>query len=109
MAIALGTIPTLAVGSIAYYFAASSIEQQNTDLYKSLVTDLQNQVNVFMGDRSTISTSSGVFSVYTAAPVKDRVTGATIDFVRARMPVEVLKQLLEDYTTQGSQYYLLNN
>ena len=51
LAIALGTIPTLAVGSIAYYFAASSIEQQSTDLRKSLVADLQNQVNVFMGDR----------------------------------------------------------
>ncbi len=193
LAIALGTIPTLAVGSIAYYFAASSIEQQNTDLRKSLVTDLQNQVNVFMGDRFNdiqmmatlpifidpqlrnlttsaeksaalekiqdaygiynsiavfdaqgdliaktdgealgnhldrgyiqaaiqtdgavisqprISTSSGIFSVYTAAPIKDRVTGATIGFVRARMPVEVLKQLLQDYTAQGSQYYLLNN
>ncbi|MGF1589189.1 MAG: methyl-accepting chemotaxis protein [Pleurocapsa sp.] len=193
LAIAIGTIPTLAVGSIAYYFAASSIEQQSIDLRKSLVANLQNQVNLFMGDRLNdiemmatlpiftdpqlrnlttsaeksaalkkiqaaygiynsiavfdaqgdliaksdgeslgnpldqsyiqaalkteeaiisqplISTSTGIFSVYTAAPIKEQVTGATIGFVRARMPVEVLKQLLQDYTTKGSQYYLLNN
>ena len=193
MAIAISTIPTLAIGSVAYYFAANSMEQQSTELRKTLVADLQNQVNVFMGDRfndiemmatlpiftdaqlrniatsadkSTaldkiqdaygiynsiavfdtqgnliaqtegkvlgnhlnrgyiqaaiqadgavisqprISTSSGVFSVYTASPIKDKVTGATIGFVRARMPVEVLKKLLKDYTTEGGQYYLLNN
>ncbi len=55
-----------------------------------------------------ISTSSGIFSVYTAAPIHDQVTGKIIGFVRARMPVEVLKELLEDYTTSGSKYYLLN-
>ncbi len=193
LAIAIGTIPTLVVGSIAYYFAADSIEQQSTNLRQTLVADLQNQVNVFMGDRlndiqmmatlpiftepklrnittsseksallqkiqnaygfyhsiavfdaegdliaktdgitlgnhldrsyiqaaikadgavisqPTISTSSGIFSVYTAAPIKDQVTGEMIGFVRARMPVAVFKQLLQDYTTKGSQYYLLNN
>lgn len=192
LAIALGTIPTLAISSVAYYFAADSLEQQSTALRKTLVRDLQNQVNVFMGDRFNdiqmmatlpiftdsrlrntataadksaalqkiqdaygiynsiavfdaqgnfiaktdgkslgnhlnrsyiqaaikvdgavisqpkISTSSGVFSVYTAAPIKE-TTGETIGFVRARMPVEVLKKLLKDYTGGGGQYYLLNN
>ena len=192
LAIAIGTIPTLAVGSTAYYFAANSIEQETTSLRKTLVADLQNQVNVFMSDRQSdiemmanlsiftdpklrelataeeksealqkiqdaydiynsiavfdakgdfiaktdgksignhlnrgyiqaalkadgavisqprISTSSGIYSIYTASPIKDRLTGETIGFVRARIPVEVLKNLLQDYTTQGSQYYLLN-
>ncbi len=193
LAIAISTIPTLTIGSVAYYFAANSMEQQSTELRKTLVSDLQNQVNVFMGDRFNdiemmatlpiftdsqlrdiaatadksdalqkiknaygiynsiavfdaqgdliaqtdgkvlgnhlnrsyiqaaiqadgaiisqprISTSSGVFSVYTASPIKDKTTGAIIGFVRARMPVEVLKKLLKDYTTEGGQYYLLNN
>ncbi|MBE9044216.1 HAMP domain-containing protein [Pleurocapsales cyanobacterium LEGE 10410] len=192
LAIAIGTIPTLAVSSVAYYFAANSIEQETSSLRKTLVANLQNQVNVFMGDRLSdiemmanlsiftdpelrelataeeksaalqkiqdaydiynsiavfdaqgdfiaktdskslgnhldrgyiqaalktdgavisqprISTSSGIYSIYTASPIKDRLTGETIGFVRARMPVKVLKNLLQDYTTEGSQYYLLN-
>ena len=193
LAIAIGTIPSLTIGSVAYYFAANSMEQQNSSLRKMLVVDLQNQVNVFMGDRFNdlemmatlpiftdsrlraiatptdksaalqkiqdaygvyssiavfdtqgnlvaqtdgkvlgnhlnrsyiqaaikadgavisqpiISSSSGAFSVYTASPIKDQVTGETIGFVRARMPVEVLKTLLQEYTTDDGQYYLLNN
>ena len=192
LAIAIGTIPTIAIGSVAYYFAARSVAQETTSLRQTLVADLQNQVNVFMGDRlkdieimanldiftnpklskiatSTeksaalqtihnaygiynsiavfnlqgeviaqtegkslgnhlnrgyiqaalqadgaiisqprISTSSGIYSIYTASPIKDKVTGKTIGFVRARMPVKVLNQLLKDYTKGGSQYYLLN-
>ncbi|MEM8718901.1 MAG: methyl-accepting chemotaxis protein [Cyanobacteria bacterium P01_G01_bin.39] len=193
LAIALGTIPTLAVGSLLYKVAAQDLEQQITALPKTQVRDLQNQLTVFMGDRLNdiemmaglpiltdsklrevatsadksaalqkiqdaygfynsiavfdaqgdfiaktdgkslgnhlnrdyiqaaiaadgaivsqprISTSSGIFSIYTAAPIKDRVTGETIGFVRARMPVEVLKNLFKDRdTSQTSQYYLLD-
>ena len=192
VAIAIGTIPTLAIGSTAYYFATRSIYRETTNLRQTLVADLQNQVHIFMSDRlgdikvmanldiftdpqlrkltSTgqksgalqkiqeahgiydsiavfdaqgdlvaqadgkslgnhlnrdyiqaalkadgavisqprISTSSGIYSVYTASVIKDRISGKTIGFVRARMPVAVLKQLLQDYTTQGSQYYLLD-
>ena len=192
LAIAIGTIPTLAVGTIAYYFAADSIERQSTELRQTLVADLQNQVSVFMNDRLNdiemmsrlsiftapelrttatteeksaalqqiqdaygvynsiavfdakgdfiaktdgkslgnhlnrsyiqaaiaadgaiispplISTSSGVYSIYTAAPIKDSISGETIGYVRARMPVAVLKNLLEPYITQNSQYYLLD-
>lgn len=192
VAIAIGTIPTIALSSIAYYFTAHSITREVTAAKKTLVADLQNQVNVFMRDRKSdiqvmanldiftdpqlrnmvtaeeksaalqkiqdayqiynsiavfdakgdfiaktdgkslgnhlnrgyiqaalkadgpiiseprISTSSGIFSIYTAAPIHDKVTGKTIGFVRARMPVEVLKELLQDYTTAGSKYYLLN-
>ncbi|MEM7592216.1 MAG: methyl-accepting chemotaxis protein [Cyanobacteria bacterium P01_A01_bin.83] len=193
LAIALGTIPTLAVGSLLYKVAAQDLEQQITALPKTQVRDLQNQLTVFMGDRLNdiemmatlpiltdsklrevatsadksaalqkiqdaygfynsiavfdtqgefiaktdgkslgnhlnrdyiqaaiaadgaiisqprISTSSGIFSIYTAAPIKDRVTGETIGFVRARMPVEALKSLFKDLnTSQSSQYYLLD-
>jgi len=192
LAIAIGTIPTLAIGTTAYYFAARSIRRETTTLRQKIVADLQNQVNIFMGDHLSdtevlanidiftdpqlreivtveqksaalqkiqdatniynsiavfdiqgnviaqtkgialknhlnrgyvqaalkadgaiisqprISTSSGIYSVYTASPIKDRLSGKTIGFVRARMPVKVLEELLQDYTSNGSQYYLLN-
>ena len=192
LAIAIGTIPTLAVGSIGYYYAANSIEREVIDLRKTLVEDLQTQVSVFMGDRLNdiemmanssiftnpelrtfttaeeksaalqkiqdaygvyssiavfdaegdlvaqtdgkvvgnhldrgyiqaaikadgaivspprISTSSGVYSIYTASPIKDSVSGETIGFVRARMSVEVLQELLATYTERGDVYYLLD-
>ena len=56
-----------------------------------------------------ISTSSGIYSIYTASPIKDKYTGQTIGFVRARIPVAVLKNLLKGFTRDGSQYYLLND
>lgn len=192
LAIAIGTIPTLAVGSIGYYYAANSIEREVIDLRKTLVEDLQTQVSVFMGDRLNdiemmanssvftnpsirafttaeeksaalqkiqdaygvyssitvfdakgdliaqtdgkvvgnhldrgyiqaaikadgaivspprISTSSRVYSIYTASPIKDSVSGETIGFVRARMSVEVLQKLLATYTERGDVYYLLD-
>ena len=190
LAIAIGIIPTLAVGSTGYYYAANSIEREITNLRKTLVEDLQTQVSVFMGDRlndiemiaqssiftdpklrasttaeeksaalqkiqdiygvyssiavfdaqgdlvaktggqvvenqldrfpiqaaitdgeivspSIISTSTGAYSIYTA-PIKDSVSGETIGFVRARMSVEVLQELLASYTKRGDRYYLLD-
>ena len=56
-----------------------------------------------------VSTSSGIFSVYAAAPIHDKWTGKTIGFIRARIPIKALENLLLDYTTGGSQYYLLNS
>ena len=192
LAIAIGTIPTLAVGSIAYYYASNSIEREIIELRKTLVEDLQTQVSVFMRDRLAdiktmaelsiftdpelraattaeeksaalqkiqdaygiynsiavfdaqgnfiaktdgkswgnhldrgyiqaaiaadgaiispprISTSTGVYSVYTASPIEDRKSGETIGFVRARMPVRVLQELLTTYTERGNRYYLLD-
>ena len=187
LAIAIGTIPTLAIGSVAYYFAANSLTQTTKELKKTLVENLQDRVNVFASDRlkdiqvianldvltgleateaeksaalqqiqdtygiynsiavfdlqgrviaqtagkplgnhlnrsyvraaleadaaiisqPSISTSSGIFSIYTASPIKDS-TGNNIGFVRARIPVKVLSQLLQNYTKEGSQYYLLD-
>lgn len=193
LAIAIGTIPTIAVGSVAYYFATRSVVNETTSLRKILVTDLQHQINTFMSDRykdiavmatldvftnpklskiasnqdkhraleefkaahseynsiavfdikgnviaqtgsqplgnhlnrgyiqaalnsdsavisqPRISTTSGIYSIYTASPIKDKYTGQTIGFVRARIPIAVLKNLLKNFTRDGSQYYLLND
>lgn len=193
LAIAIGTIPTLAVSWVAYYFAVDSLTQQTSNLSKTLVGDLQDQVNLFMGDRLVdlqvmasldiftnpqlsrqatkaeqsaalgriqdaskiydsiavfdiqgnviaqtkgealnnhlnrdyvqsalksqgavisqpqISDGSGVLSIYGASPIKERSTGKTIGFVQARIPVKILTKLLQNFTTEDSQYYLLNN
>ncbi|MEL6440601.1 MAG: methyl-accepting chemotaxis protein [Cyanobacteria bacterium J06621_8] len=193
LAIALGTLPTLAVGSISYFVAAQDLEQQSINLRQTLVADLQNQVNIFMSDRLNdiemmatlpilsdpklrsittagdksaalqsiqdaygfyssiavfdaqgdlvaktegeslgnylnreyiqaaiatdgavisqplISTNSGTFCIYTAAPIKDRQTGATIGFIRAKMPVTELKKIIQDNSTEGGEYYLLDD
>lgn len=192
IAIAIGTLPTIALGAITYQVASYALTQEITTAKKSLVADLQKKVNIFMSDRfkdiqvlanlgvfkepklsqittptqkkailerikaayqiynsiavfdaqgnviaqtgeqplgnhlnrgyiqaalkanapiisqPRISTSSGIFSIYTAAPIHDGVTGQVIGFVRARMPVAKLKELLPDYNSDNIQYYLLD-
>lgn len=60
-----------------------------------------------------VSKSSGILSIHTAAPVKDKVTGQTIGIVRARLPVSNLHELLATLTAgyegeqdQGIKLYL---
>jgi methyl-accepting chemotaxis protein PixJ len=57
----------------------------------------------------TISASSGVFSVYSAAPIKDKETGEIIGTIRARLPVAKFSDLIPALQPQkGSAYYLIN-
>ena len=57
----------------------------------------------------TISASSGVFSVYSAAPIKDKDTGEIIGTIRARIPVAKFSDLIPALQPQkGSAYYLIN-
>ena len=57
----------------------------------------------------TISTSSGIFSVYSAAPIKDKDTGEIIGTIRARIPVAKFSDLIQALQPQkGSAYYLIN-
>ncbi len=60
-----------------------------------------------------VSKSSGILSIHTAAPVKDKVTGQTIAIVRARLPVSNLHELLatiaqghEGENDEGMKLYL---
>lgn len=56
-----------------------------------------------------ISTSSGIFSIYTAAPVRDQETGKIIGTARARIPVERLSTLIPALKPAvGRSYYLVN-
>lgn len=55
-----------------------------------------------------ISTSSGVYSIYAAAPVIDTQSGQAIGIIRARIPVSALADLLEEFTVGGDDYYLVD-
>ncbi len=192
LAIAMSTIPLLAIGRTAYYFANQSITQQVEAFGKARVVDLQQKANLFMRQRfadiqamasldvftdpklwsrttaqamvpvltrlmnsygiydsiaifdlqgtvvaqtpgpllgnqlnqdyiqaalknngpsisqPTLSENSKVFCLYTASIIKDKATDRPIGFIRARVPIEFLDEVLRNYGTQGVQYYLIN-
>ncbi|WP_315789142.1 methyl-accepting chemotaxis protein [Fischerella sp. JS2] len=192
VAIAMSTIPVLAIGGTAYYFANQSITQQVEAFGKAKVIDLQQKANLFMRQRFNdiqamasldvftdpqlrsrmtaedqvaaltrlmnsygiydsiavfdlqgnviaqtagsllgnqlnqdyiqaalknngasisqprISESSKVFCLYAASIIKDKATDRPIGFIRARVPMEFLDEVLRNYGTQGTQYYLIN-
>ncbi|MBW4564295.1 MAG: GAF domain-containing protein [Mojavia pulchra JT2-VF2] len=47
-------------------------------------------------------------NIYTAAPVKDSVTGQTIAVVAARIPTKSLEEVIKNYATNGHQYNLID-
>ncbi|WP_218081448.1 methyl-accepting chemotaxis protein [Anthocerotibacter panamensis] len=195
LAIAIGTLPVLAIGSISYYFANQTITQQVIQEKQGRANDLSDKVDRFMLERyqdiqdmasldifrnpqSRAATtlqqktdrleqivanskglynsiavydlngtplvqtkgprldnhknrdyfqevlktdkpaiaqprnakSTGVFSLHTAAPIKDLATGKTLFIVRARFTVEFLENVIKNYGADGKdQYALINN
>ncbi|WGV24135.1 methyl-accepting chemotaxis protein [Halotia branconii] len=55
------------------------------------------------------SKNTDVTSIYITAPVKDPDTSKTLAVVIARMPVTSLTEVIKNYTSNGQQYYLLDN
>ncbi|MGF1542510.1 MAG: methyl-accepting chemotaxis protein [Pleurocapsa sp.] len=55
------------------------------------------------------SQSSGVFSIYIAAPIVDRDTQQMIGVVRARMPVETMKPIFANYGTNNQNYQIVDS
>jgi methyl-accepting chemotaxis protein PixJ len=55
-----------------------------------------------------ISPTSGIFSIYAASVIKDKLTKQPIGIVVTRMPVKVLGELIKNYTDSGSHYYLVD-
>lgn len=53
-----------------------------------------------------ISPSTKKLSIFSAAPIKDPVSGQTIAIIRTRMPVTSLDNLLKNYATNGRKYFL---
>ncbi len=54
-----------------------------------------------------ISTTSGIFSVYSAAPIKDKISQEIIGFIRCRIPVKNLENIF-NRNEKGKQFYLIN-
>ncbi|MGB7442231.1 MAG: methyl-accepting chemotaxis protein, partial [Coleofasciculaceae cyanobacterium] len=55
-----------------------------------------------------LSKSSGIFSIYLAAPIKDKATDETIAVIRTRVPVESLKMAINIQDSELKEYYLIN-
>lgn len=55
-----------------------------------------------------ISTTEGTFNLYFASTLKDPETQQPIGFIRARMPVKFLEDIIKTYGKTGTQYYLIN-
>ena len=191
IAVAIGTLPTLALGLIAYWAADNSITREITTIRKTLAVDLQQEVNLFLQERfkdiqivanldiftnseiaerlsqrsktatieqiratysiydlivvydlqgniiaqtgevaapsfaedylqaalktnnpvlsyPLLDRASGFYSIYTAAPIRDRVTGETIGAIATSMPVAVLTQILQEFIADGDRYYVFD-
>lgn len=52
--------------------------------------------------------ANGIYSLFIAAPIKDKVTGQTIAIVRARLPMTVLAKVF-DVKERPIEYYLLES
>ena len=191
LAVAIGTLPPLALGLTAYWAANRSITEEISTVRKTLAVDLQKELNLFLQERlkdiqivanldiftnpaianrlseadktatiegikatygiydliavydlqgnaiaqSEIAASSfaksylqaalktnnpvlsqpklnpdsGVYNIYTAAPIRDKVTGETLGAVVASMPVTVLTQILQDFVTEEDLYYVFDS
>lgn len=55
-----------------------------------------------------VSKFTGINSVFTAAPVKDSVTGEIIGVVRARIPVKSIEEVIKNYAANGHEYHLID-
>ncbi|NET10909.1 MAG: hypothetical protein F6K16_40735, partial [Symploca sp. SIO2B6] len=69
-------------------------------------------VNGAVLGQPAISSSSGIFSVYAASVIKDKETNEVVGYVRTRVPVEVLENLLKGVLAEGptrKDLYLLDN
>ncbi|MBW4645298.1 MAG: GAF domain-containing protein [Goleter apudmare HA4340-LM2] len=192
LAIAIGTLPALGIGAIAYQVSSKSITRQITQTQEAEAIHLTDQVNRFMFERygdiqvianlpflinpkvsdvtttlekqavldrfietyqvydsiavldlngnplvtsgketlanqkdrdyfpatlqknsaiitqPQISPTTKTLNIYTAAPVKDSVTGKTIAIVRARMPVKSLDEVIKNYAVNGHEYNLID-
>jgi len=56
-----------------------------------------------------ISTATGVFSFFAAAPIKDKATGKTIAIVRTRIPMTVVQSVLGAKASREQKFYLTDS
>lgn len=56
----------------------------------------------------SISSTEKTFNVYAASVIHDSETQEPVGFIRVRMPVDVLHELVQNYGYSGSNYYLID-
>lgn len=55
-----------------------------------------------------VSDTPGRLTLHFAAPVKDKSTGNTFAIIRARVPVQYIGELLEQFSSDGDEFYLID-
>lgn len=107
---AYGTYESLAAFDLKGNVVAQSDEGKKLDnhLDRPYVQEAL-KTNAIVVSQPTISKSTGHYAIYTASVIKDPRTGKVIGFVRARLPVSILTDVVENYQSEGQQYYLVNS
>ena len=67
---------------------------------------VQQTDQTFISSQAEVPKNSKTLSLFTAAPVKDAVTGTTIAIVQARMPVKYLEDVMKNHAQKGREYFL---
>jgi twitching motility protein PilJ len=92
LAVAIGTIPVVAIGGVAYYFANQSISQQITAAQKEKATVLSEKVNRFMADRY-----SDIQNIANLSIVKDPKLQALATTAGQQEALDKLAEIYEVY------------
>ena len=97
-----------AYNSIAIFDPAQNVIVQSTGATLNNTQDAQKFAEILQKDTPVISQpEKSVINI--TAPIKDAATGQTIAVVSANMPVESLAAVTQNYTDNGSRYYLLDS
>ncbi|NET33489.1 MAG: GAF domain-containing protein [Cyanothece sp. SIO1E1] len=71
LAIVIGTVPVLAIGAAADYFASQSITRKIEQTKQNIVSQLANEINVFMTDRFADIQVLGQLPIFTDTTVSE--------------------------------------
>ncbi len=74
IAIAIGTLPVLGIGAIAYSFANASITRQIVAAEETLATTLSQRITSFMAERTADVQTLSNLSVFTTPSARDQVS-----------------------------------
>jgi methyl-accepting chemotaxis protein PixJ len=104
----VGTYTSIAVFDLeGNVIAQTSGKKLDNHLNRPYIQDAL-KANAAVFGQPSISASSGIYSLYTAAPIKDQATGKTIGVIRARIPVAALNEVIKNFSANDDHYYLVN-
>ncbi len=97
-----------AYNSIAIFYPAQNLIVQSTGASSNNVKNTQEFEEILQKDVPVISQpENSVINI--TAPIKDAVRNQTIAVVSASISVQSLADIAQNYTANGSQYYLLDS